>query len=749
MKWAQGKEPKDILEAPVPFIYDVDKDNIAFGQPGQRTSDIQGEFTPGGIVEGEYQPGGNVLLTTDTNMPYTTRHLLDLFKAMYPHMEVTGVEREMNGQNFKIASERRIMYHIAPQSARPQILERGLEPRWGGGQSTGQTPFAGTNAPLRGVYLSDYPGLIGLRDHSPFENLTGGPHDIWEVNVEGLPLHPDFPALGEHGAVAEPSNFWFDDDAVHEQTGGLDAHDYEQAISNPEPYIQLTGTALHPNTIPPERLRLRDISEFGPGKPMPYTSKLSATSVGNYVKQVAATDPAVWQAYQALKTAGGQVYAVGGAVLSALLQKEPNDIDLMVTGLPPEQVEHVLNGLPGRMDFTGKSFGVYRYKTKGHEVEIALPRTEKSTGNRRVDFAVNVDHNLPVESDLLRRDFTINSMAVDLGTGRLVDPFHGAEDLAENRLRTTHPASFDEDPTRVLRALVMNARYGVHPDEQTRGEMSSYAHRLKDESWDNMQGILDKLFKAKDPARAIRLAQETGVLQHVFPEVSENFDFDQNNPHHSYPLGDHLLNVLENTQRESTDPDLRLAALLHDIGKPASAWTNPETGFNHYYLGPNGEGADHAMVGATMAEARMRALRYPVSRSKRVRHLIEHHMWPAFDSPKGARKFINRVGDEHADDLLTLRHADQFGKGQSASELAARTSVDRQRGLVEQVRSAQQPTSQSGLFINGNDIIALGIKPGPTVGRILRYLTDEVVSDPALNNREALLQMAQEYVNAQ
>lgn len=161
------------------------------------------------------------------------------------------------------------MYHIAPAHLRDTIQREGLKPGWGGGQSTGNTPFSGTNAQLHGVYLSDYPGLIGLRDHSPFENLSGGPHDIWEVDTRGLPLHPDYPALAEHGAVAEPSGFWFDDDEAHEAMGGLDEHKYEQAMSNPHPYIQYTGTALHPGYIPPERIRLRQMEEFGPGKPMP------------------------------------------------------------------------------------------------------------------------------------------------------------------------------------------------------------------------------------------------------------------------------------------------------------------------------------------------------------------------------------------------------------------------------------------------------------------------------------------------
>jgi poly(A) polymerase len=468
-KWSAGNDPKDMIDQAVPFIYDINEDRIAIGQPGQRQSDIPGEFTPGGIVEGEYEPGGKVIIHTMTNVPYSTRHLLDLWYWSLPHMKITGVE-------------------------------------------------------------------------------------------------------------------------MHDSEGG--------------------------------RTKL---------------AKISKTDVGTYIKTLAATDPAVWNAYQALRKAGGTVYVVGGAVRDALLQKEPKDIDLMVTGVPSEQVNYVLENLPGRVDLTGKNFGVYRYNTKGHEVEIALPRTERSTGDRRVDFEVNVDHSLPVEDDLLRRDFTVNSMAVDLDSGRLVDPYGGARDIEQRALRTTHPASFREDPTRLIRALVMNGRYGFTPDEATRQQMRENAVRLPLESADAKQPIIEKLMKSNRPAQGIRLAQETGLLPHMFPEVASHWDFDQNNPHHNYSLGEHLTNVLEGVSEQSDDPDLRMAALLHDIGKPASAWTNPDTGFNHYYRGPEGQGADHEAVGAEMAENRLHALRWPKARSKRIVHLIQHHMFPAFSGAKGAR----------------------------------------------------------------------------------------------------------------
>lgn len=578
--WSAGPAPKDQIDRPLPFIYDVQKDVIVVGHPGARHSDIPGEFTPGGIVEGSYLPGGAVHIHTMTNVPYTVRHMLDLWYWSHPHMEVKGVE-------------------------------------------------------------------------------------------------------------------------LHDAAGNK------------------TKLARH-----------------------------SKTDVGHYIRQIAATDPAAWNAYQALSEAGGKVYVVGGAVRDALLQKEPKDIDLMVTGVPAEKVHQVLAGMPGNVDLTGKDFGVYRYRTRGHEVEIALPRTERSTGDRRVDFDVQVDHKLSIEDDLLRRDFTVNAMGVDLDSGTLVDPYGGARDIDERKLRTVHPSSFEEDPTRLLRGLVASSRHGLDPTEDTRQQMAANAHRLDGEARERIQAELDKLFKSAHPAAAIRLGHDTGILKHVFPEVAHNFDFDQNNPHHNFTLGQHLLNVLEGVSEKSDDPDLRLAALLHDIGKPKSAWTNPETGKNHYYRGPNGQGDNHDEVGANDAEQRLRALKYPVARIKRVQHLIKHHMFPAFSGPKGARKFIHRVGDEHADDLLTLRYADQRGKGQSEQELAARTHVDDQRALVEQVRSKQEATTQSALSINGNDIIGLGVKPGPEVGRILRQLTDDVVEDPSLNDPTLLKQRAQEYVNA-
>lgn len=468
---------------------------------------------------------------------------------------------------------------------------------------------------------------------------------------------------------------------------------------------------------------------------------------GAYLRFLVSADPASSNAYRALEQAGGKVYVVGGAVRDVLRGGDPRDLDLMVTGLPSDAVNNILEQLPGRVDLTGKNFGVYRYRHDGSEVEIALPRQDKYDTARRGEGQITVDHNLPVESDLQRRDFTVNSLAADLDNGEIIDPFGGQDDIEKNILRTTHPNSFREDPTRLVRALTAHSRFGLNPDERTRHEMEENAHMLRNESPDALNKHLDKLFASHNPAAAIRLAHETGVLGHLFPEVHDQWDFDQRSKYHKYPLGEHLVNVLDNVSSLSSDPDLRMAGLLHDIGKPASAWEDSE-GYRHFYRNDQGQGAQHEEVGAQMAEQRLRALNYPVARINRVKHLISNHMFPRFDTQKGARRFLQRVGDEHADDLLTLGLADGMGHGWGPEYWNTRTPIDRMRSYVDEVRKNQQPTDLQNLAINGNDLLNLGMRPGPAVGQVLRNLLNDVVENPQDNNPARLTELAQGYIRA-
>lgn len=572
------KQPKDLLAASLPFIYDIQEDNIIIGQPGARTSDIPGKFTPGGMIEGVYEPGGKVIVKTLTNMPYSVRHVIDLWYYQHPELSVTS------------------------------------------------------------VYLQD----------------DGGKQQKLAANEE----------------------------------------------------------------------------------------------VGGYITSLVASDPAVSAAAKALENWGAQVYAVGGAVRDAILGKEPKDIDLMVTGKSPSEVQAILKELPGQVITTGKDFGVLRYKNGGEDVEIALPRRERSTGEGHRDFDVQADPHMRPEEDLWRRDFTANAMAVNLHNGQLVDPYGGADDVSRGILRAHNPESLGEDPLRVVRGLVANSRHGLVPDDATKAQMGEAAPNLTALPQERVQAELDKLFGGADPASAIRLAHETGALRHILPEVNAAFGYDQNNPHHEYELGDHLTNVLQRTAEKTMDPDVRLAGLLHDIGKPGSQWTDPETGKSHFYKKRLEDGSfigeNHEDLGAQMTNSVMNRLRYPNDRAKRVTELVQHHMFPAFTSQKGARKFLQRVGD-HADDLLDLRWADQGGKAEYPpnSRTGLDLSTETQRNLLDQVRNDQQPTNQAALAINGNDLIAAGIRPGPQMGSILQNLTDMVIDNPALNTKDQLLQLVQ------
>jgi tRNA nucleotidyltransferase (CCA-adding enzyme) len=471
-----------------------------------------------------------------------------------------------------------------------------------------------------------------------------------------------------------------------------------------------------------------------------YRKQAINNDIAEKVLEYTRKDPAAYTALQALAPYG-EIYAVGGAPRDVILGKEPKDIDLMAQ-IDPDVIEKVLDRIDGgKLDFTGKQFGVFRFNFGGSEVEIALPRTEVSTGGGHKDFDVSADHTLSVDEDLPRRDFTGNAIAVNLKSGAVIDPLGGVPDLLEGRLKHTNPNAFKEDPLRTIRAIVMNSRHNLQLDPDTAELVRESAHLIAELPTDRIYPELDKILKGMSPDQAMRLANELGVLEQFLPEVSGTFGFDQRNPHHQLDLGTHLMEVLQGTAAETEDPDVRMAALMHDVGKPASQWFDPETGNAHYYKGKEGQGADHAEVGADMTQEALKRLRYPNDRIDRIQHLVRNHMFPDFDTPKGARKFLNRVGGpEHANDLLTLRRADQEGKG---THKQRPISVDQMRGLVNE--AASTPFNTKSLAITGRDVMdVMGLKAGPQVGQVLNHLLDMVMTNPQLNERDTLIRVMQQ-----
>lgn len=458
-------------------------------------------------------------------------------------------------------------------------------------------------------------------------------------------------------------------------------------------------------------------------------------------------------AYYRLAQAGGKLYVVGGAVRDAMLGEPYNDIDLLVTGLNEKQIKQVL---PGAF-LTGESFGVWRYKTAWSEVEIAMPRTEVSTGPGHKDFDTVVDSNIRVEEDLGRRDFTVNAMAWDIAEGKLIDPWLGTPDCDIGCVDTVFDSAFEDDPLRVLRAFVLVSRYSMFISTKAQRLMQASMEGLKHLPAERIQEELDKIFEGRYVADAVSAMQYLGVLNYIFPELAEHWDYDQNNPHHQRMLGSHSLNTLWHVANISTDKDLRLGALLHDVGKPYSEWVDPITGMNHFYRKKVGSadldkwgdkcpklgtelGADHEVVGADINRIRLTGLKYPTKRIDRIVGLTRWHMWAPFTTEKGARKFLNKYG-ELADDLLILRYGDNGGKGVADHDRTG-TTLEKQKEMLDAVRFKGEATKTSDLAINGHDLIKAGFKPGPDMGKILNYLTDVVLDQPDLNNKNELIDIA-------
>jgi tRNA nucleotidyltransferase (CCA-adding enzyme) len=429
-------------------------------------------------------------------------------------------------------------------------------------------------------------------------------------------------------------------------------------------------------------------------------------------------------------------YLVGGAVRDELLGRESKDADFVVPGVDYDGLHAALEpyGKVEELEVAGRRVGARLFprdpklrRLAPAGIELAPPRAERSTGPGRHDFEIVADPELSIEDDMSRRDFTVNAMARRLATGEMVDPFGGAEDLKHGVLRTVRPHSFAEDPLRLVRGLRLVSQLGLEPDagtlEQMRAEAPSVAlvsgERVGGGLHSDGMGELSKLLLGREPARALRLARDTGVLTALLPEFAQSIGFEQDSERQHLPLDEHIFEVVQAAADAGAPLAVRLGALFHDLGKP----------------GANGKHADR---GAELASAAMRRLRYPTNLRTHVIRLVRAHAFSLEDVDElFARRFLREHGDDLAFDLVSHKEADLRGKKISQEELEA---VARLRALLEQERS--RPHRLTDLAVDGSDLIELGFAEGPALGRALESLLDDVVDDPALNTRDQLLERA-------
>lgn len=436
----------------------------------------------------------------------------------------------------------------------------------------------------------------------------------------------------------------------------------------------------------------------------------------------------------------GRIFEVGGFVRDSLLRQALafKDHDYLVTGIPFDHLQKILKRF-GRVDLVGRSFGVIKFTPYDREehtdnsgtCDISLPRAEKSTGPAHTDFEVDFNPDIPVEEDLLRRDFSINAMARDLDGGQLVDPYGGLADLRAGIIRMVSENSFREDPLRMLRAVQFAARFEFTIEPKTYQELVESVDLIASVSPERIAEELNKMFvRAEKPSIGLRLMQETGLLRYIIPELEDAVGCEQPGGYHKYDVFEHTLRIVD-----ACPPRLhvRLAALFHDITKPVHKRLT-DTGATFY---------GHESSGAKVAGNVLRRLRYSNDIIHDVSLLVERHMFTTDVGPKGLRRFIRRIGQRLIPDLLDLRRADVIAQGMGGTT----EDVDEMERAIAEEIERKAPFSRSDLKVNGRDIIELfGLKESPVVGEVIDYLMEQVLDNPDDNERETLIRLAGNYV---
>ncbi len=427
-----------------------------------------------------------------------------------------------------------------------------------------------------------------------------------------------------------------------------------------------------------------------------------------------------------LREKGKRGWVVGGCVRDLLSGRDVSDWDIATDALPKEVTKIFPKVIP-----TGIAHGTVTvlHQGKGYEITTLRGETTYSDG-RHPDEVHFVDD---IVRDLARRDFTFNAIAIDPVSGQIIDPFDGRKDLENKLLRAVGVAEerFSEDGLRVLRAARFVATLDVELEDETRSAIGRTLGTFKKVSAERVRDEWVKTMKAKRPSRAFDVMRETGILAITCPELLEGWGMEQNK-WHAFDVWKHGMECMNACVG---DPILRIAALLHDVGKPRTRAMSDKTSDWTFY--------NHEVVGAEIAHPIATRLKFSNDERARIVDLVRYHLfhYTAEWNDATVRRWMKRVGVERLEDLYRLNEADVRAKGRDCSEDL--DSLARLKTHVETVVAAGAALSTRDLKVDGRDLMTeLSLAPGPILGKLLNALLDEVIADPAKNEREALLDLA-------
>ena len=420
-----------------------------------------------------------------------------------------------------------------------------------------------------------------------------------------------------------------------------------------------------------------------------------------------------------LEENGYEAYVVGGCVRDSIMGRIPDDWDI-TTSAQPEQVKALFH----RTVDTGLQHGTVTVLIEKEGFEVTTYRVDGDYEDGRHPKEVLFTSSL--EEDLKRRDFTINAMAYHPDKG-LVDLFHGMEDMRNKVIRCVGSPRerFREDALRILRAVRFSAQLGFSIEQKTKEGIQALASNLKCVSAERIQTELVKLLVSPHPDY-FRTAYETGVTRQFLPEFDVCMETEQNTPHHCWTVGEHILHSLLYIR---PDKVLRLAMLLHDIGKPAVKKTD-ENGRDHFKT--------HGSQSEKMAKEILRRLKFDNDTTAKVCRLIRWHDARPLPEMRQVRKAVNRIGEDLFPLYLEVQRADMMAQ----SEYKRVEKEARLKGVTfcyQRILEEKQCVSLKTLAVKGRDLIEAGYRPGPEIGEKLNFLLEHVLEVPEDNQKEILL----------